>query len=145
MVGKNDKAADLGRRFLIRGMLGWLATPVLAIAAGALREIAIRPIASPWATELIGALGLVALIYIYLLWLLRKIGPGPSARERWLLGLGWMLLAVAFEFVFFGFVLGGPFETLLAAYDPRGGSLWSLVLVGILLGPPLIGGRLARR
>ena len=43
--------------------------------------------------------------------------PPASAREAWYIGLFWMALTVAFEFLFFHYVGGHPWAELLANYD----------------------------
>jgi len=63
--------------------------------------------------------------------------PPASARESWQIGLFWMVLTVAFEFLFFHYIGGHPWDALLANYDLGAGRLWPLILVWIAAAPRL--------
>lgn len=52
----------------------------------------------------------------------------------WAVGLGWLALALLFEFSF-GFWQGKSLAKLMEAYSFRGGDLWPLVLGVIALAP----------
>ena len=75
-------------------------------------------------------LGIV--IYLYV-----RRWPPVSAREAWYIGLFWMALTVAFEFLFFHYVGGHSWEALLANYDMAKGRLWPLILVWVAIAPYL--------
>jgi len=51
----------------------------------------------------------------------------------------WTAMTVCFEFGFFHFVAGVPWEKLLADYNLFAGRLWVLVLLTTLGGPAMIG------
>jgi len=61
--------------------------------------------------------------------------PPASARQAIYIGLFWMALTVAFEFLFFHYVAGHPWPELLANYDIASGRLWPLILLWVALGP----------
>jgi hypothetical protein len=73
--------------------------------------------------------------------------PGGTAAEGLrrrkvdliVVGLLWLVLTVAFEFGFFHYVVGKPWDVLLADYNILRGRLWVLVLATVLLGPILVG------
>lgn len=58
-----------------------------------------------------------------------------SARQAIYLGLFWMALTVAFEFLFFHFVGGRSWNELLANYDIVHGRLWPLLLLWVAVAP----------
>jgi hypothetical protein len=51
------------------------------------------------------------------------------------IGLFWMALTVAFEFLFFHYVGGHPWPALLANYDLLNGRIWVLLLAWIAIAP----------
>jgi hypothetical protein len=52
-----------------------------------------------------------------------------SVQEALLVGLFWLVVTVAFEFVFGHFVMGHSWERLLHDYNVVEGRLWVLVLL----------------
>jgi len=58
-----------------------------------------------------------------------------SARQALLIGVFWMSLTVAFESLFFHYVVGHPWSELLANYDIVHGRLWPVVLLWIAVAP----------
>ena len=48
-------------------------------------------------------------------------------------------MTLAFEFLFFHYAAGKPWEVLLADYNVLQGRIWVLVPLTELFGPPLIG------
>ena len=51
------------------------------------------------------------------------------------IGIAWLTMAVAFEFLFGRLVAHKPWGELLQAYDPSTGNLWLLVLLTIAVSP----------
>ena len=71
---------------------------------------------------------------------------GPFGRGELLkIGALWVVLTVAFEFLFGRFVAGASWEALLAEYDLTRGRLWPLVLSTTLIAPWLWGAVCDRR
>jgi hypothetical protein len=60
-----------------------------------------------------------------------------KASRLWLLGLFWLSLTVAFEFLYGRFALGLSWRKLLDDYNLLKGRLWPLVLVTTLVSPPI--------
>ena len=56
-----------------------------------------------------------------------------------LIGGFWVILTVLFEFVFGHYVIGNPWQKLLADYNILKGRVWSLFLLAELISPLLIG------
>ena len=57
-----------------------------------------------------------------------------TSKDSWLIGIGWALLTIVFEFAA-GLAGGSTVSELLAAYNPLSGNLWLLVLATTLLSP----------
>ena len=64
-------------------------------------------------------------------------GRLTSARQAWYIGLFWLALTVAFEFLFFHYVGGHSWAELLANYDIASGRLWPLILLWVTVAPYL--------
>src|SRR5262249_30387383 len=95
----------------------------------------LAPIIGESAAHLVGTIAFIGVVLIITALLVRRIQPCRTSN-LWFIGTLWLVLTVAFEFLFF---VGKSWEVLLADYDLRQGRIWVLVLLAELLGPPLIG------
>lgn len=114
----------------------WLVILVLAVANGALREAVLIP-------RLGGAAGLVAsgvMLSVLVLLVAYHGMPWLHAQggELILVGLGWLVATLIFEFSF-GLLRGKTLGEILGAYTFKGGNMWPLVLAVVALAPWLAG------
>jgi hypothetical protein len=117
----------------------WLLLFVVAFGLGAVRELLLAPAFGEPLAHVVGTLAFVAVLLGLTAAFVRRTRPRCPPRDLWLVGLLWLALTVAFEFLFFHFVAGKPWEVLLADYNLLGGRLWVLVPLTELFGPPAIG------
>jgi len=122
----------------------WVPLSVLAILNGIVRNSTYGPLLGEQAGHLLSSLVLIAIVlavaYVFL-WLARV---PYGAGDLLVVGGIWLLLTVAFEFLFGHYVAGHPWSRLLADYNLLRGRVWALVLLAIFVAP-LIAGKLARR
>jgi hypothetical protein len=88
----------------------------------------------------LSTLSLSAMILLATWYTVTWIGPHTTGRAL-LVGLLWLLLTLAFEFLAGHYLFHKPWSTLLADYDLRRGRIWIMVLV-ITFAAPLWLGRL---
>jgi hypothetical protein len=117
----------------------WFGILLLAIANGAFREAMLIPrLGAPAGLVLNGALLsllILAVAYLSLPWLATR-----RASHLWGIGLGWLVLILAFEFSF-GLWQGKSWSTLLEAYTFKGGNIWPVVLA-VTTAAPYVAARL---
>lgn len=117
-----------------RDFAAWFVMLVVAVANGAVRDLTygrrMGELAAQQLSTLIGCtlLGVV-------MWLFVRLYPLSSAGQAWRLGLLWMSLTVAFEFLFFHYVGGRSWAELLANYNVLAGRVWVFVLVWVAVAP----------
>ncbi len=118
----------------LKAVAGWFALLAAVVVTGALRQLFLEPRLGEHRAHQIGTVlaCLVAFAVIYALvgWL------RPTLAQALVLGALWVALALGFEFGFFHFARGVPWEILLRDYDIRGGRLLVLLWLTTLLGPP---------
>jgi hypothetical protein len=119
-----------------RALLIWLLILVLAILNGAFRQGILIPRMSDLAAHLVSTV-LLSVLVLSATWLvLAWIGP-VTIGEAWSIGLLWLVLTVAFEFLGGHYLFGNPWEKLLADYNIAQGRIWPLALLTALLAPVL--------
>jgi len=124
---------------ILRAVIAWLLLLVVAFGAATLRVKLLEPRVGEPAAHVMGSLA-VATAFGVLIWMLVPwIVPGFGPQNLLVLGIGWTLATIGFEFGFGRLVMGHPWSRLLADYDLRAGRIWSLVLVVILLMPIVTG------
>ena len=114
----------------------WCVLLVVASINGVLREAVLIPRTGDHLGRIISTLLLSAFIFI-LAWL--TIGwIGPRTREQaWLVGVAWLLLTLAFEFLAGHYLFHHAWSSLLADYNVLRGRIWVLVLITTLVAPRL--------
>ncbi len=116
--------------------LAWIPMIFIAIANGTIRQF----VYGPWVRELvahqISCAGAIILFFLYTLFLSGHWSFTKSS-QAWLTGLIWLVLTIAFEFVFGYFVAGHSMDRLLQDYNMAEGRLWTLVLVALFVMPYL--------
>jgi hypothetical protein len=95
----------------------WLLFLALAFGLGAVRELLVAPATGEQGAHVLGTLAFVGVLLGFTAAFVRRIRPRSSFADLWLVGLLWLALTVAFEFLFFHFVAGKPWEALLADYN----------------------------
>jgi hypothetical protein len=120
-------------------LLTWVGFALLAVTGGIIRVTLMEPRLGAHLANMIETLGLTVVlagaIWVAVPWL------APDLRERDLrrLGIFWVALTLAFEFLFGHFVDGADWSALLSNYDVTAGRLWILVPLTMWLGPMLVG------
>lgn len=117
----------------------WPLFLVTAVSLGAVREKLIAPSLGEQAAHVIGTL-LFIFAMLTIMWVfVDKISGSVRRLDLWRIGVVWTAMTVCFEFGFFHFVAGVPWEKLMADYNIFAGRLWGLVLLTTLCGPAMIG------
>jgi hypothetical protein len=119
---------------LIRYVAAWVPMLLIAIANGALRQLTFGKVMPELrAHQLSTAIGSV-LVGLFI-WTVVRLWPPASARQAFSIGLVWLALTVAFEFIFGHFVMHRPWNQLFHDYDPIEGRVWTLFLIWLTLAP----------
>jgi len=119
---------------VLRAIAIWLALLGIAIVNGAVRSAWISPRLGEYAGHVFSTIVLCACIAWLAFASIRWVAPA-GLREAFLVGVLWVVLTVAFEFIGGPYLFGNPWPKLLADYDIMHGRLWLLVLVTNLLAP----------
>jgi hypothetical protein len=122
---------------MVRYLLAWLPMVVLAVANGALREAWLVPFLGAEKARQVSTLILIALFAIYLA-IVFRIWPIGSARDAVLLGLAWLVLTLAFEFLLGFYASHLTLRQMLAEYNLAAGRLWALVPLWVAIAPYFI-------
>ena len=119
---------------VLNSLLIWLCFIPVATLNGGLREyVLVKAIGEEWALPVSGII-LSVCIFLITWMLLPRMIKAFTSKEGWLIGIGWALLTIAFEFAA-GLAGGSTVSELLAAYNLLSGNLWLLVLATTLLSP----------
>lgn len=121
---------------MLRYLLTWLVMLVVAFVNGALRDFTYgKHLPELRANQLSCVSGMVLLGVVMFFYV--RYWPPVSAGQALAIGLFWMALTVAFEFLFFHYVGRRSWAELRANYDLASGRLWPLILVWVALAPYL--------
>ncbi len=119
---------------MLRYVLAWLPMLAIAVANGALRQVAFAKVLPELRAHQLSTLTGAVLIGAFI-WFLIGVWPPATERQAWQIGLVWLGLTVAFE-TFMGLVLSHrSLAQVLHDYDLRAGRLWSLFLVWLTVAP----------
>ncbi|HIQ85133.1 MAG TPA: hypothetical protein IAC86_05005 [Candidatus Cryptobacteroides excrementigallinarum] len=128
---------------ILKSLLVWVCFIPVAILNGGLREhVLARALGEKWALPLSGII-LSACIFLITWLLLPRTVKALSSKDSLRIGICWVFLTIAFEFVS-GLAGGSTITELLSAYNPLTGNLWLLVLATTLLSP-VMAGRISMR
>lgn len=126
----------------IRAFLVWLLLAVAAIVMGAVRVGAIVPVTGESAGHLLGTLlfvlAMLAVIRATIRWVVSSLDKGSLLR----IGATWLVMTVAFEFLFGHYAVGHSWAHLLHDYNVASGRVWVLVPLTCLVAPLVLGRRL---
>ena len=122
--------------YLIKSFLIWLLFIPLAIANGALRDLALLPALGDTPAHAISSLTLSILILGLTVLLVKRLGVDTRAGYL-VVGGFWLVLTLMFEVSFFVLLMGHPMDELLVGYDIFRGRLWLMVLVTTFFAPLL--------
>lgn len=112
----------------------WFLMLLVSIANGAARDFVYGQRMSKLAAhQLSSAIGIVLLGAV--IWAFERAYPPSSGKHAIGIGLFWMVLTIAFEFLFFHFIGGHSWSALLANYNILAGRVWVLVLLWIAIAP----------
>ena len=119
---------------ILKSLIIWLCFIPVGILNGGLREYVLaKAIGEEWALPVSG-ITLSVCIFLITWLLLPRMIKVFTTKKGWLIGIGWALLTIAFEFAA-GLAEDSTVSELLAAYNPLSGNLWLLVLATTLLSP----------
>ena len=118
----------------MRYLYAWFVLLVVAMINGALRDLTYGKHVPELLAHKLSCLSGIILFGVVFYQFVR-CWPPASARQVLSIGLFWMSLTVAFEFLFFHYVAGHPWPELLANYDVTRGRLWPLILLWVAFGP----------
>lgn len=112
----------------------WFAMLFVSIANGAFRDLTYGKHMTELAAHQLSTVCSILLLGGVMWGYIRRHLPSSSLQAI-AIGLWWMVLTVAFEFLFFHYAGGHSWSELLANYDIRKGRIWVCVLAWLALAP----------
>jgi len=122
---------------ILKYSLLWIPMVFIAILNGLFRQIVLIPRFSELHAHQLSCLTGVILFGSYT-WLIGLIWPLPSEAQALAVGMIWLALTIAFEFVFGHYIAHSSWERLVQDYDLLSGRLWILVLLAVALLPFIV-------
>jgi hypothetical protein len=122
---------------VLKYAIAWIPMVFIAITNGVLRQY----VYGRWMKELsahqVSSLTAVVLFYLYT-WILVQMWPLESSRQAVAVGIIWLCLTVAFEFLFGHYVANHSWSKLFQDYNLLSGRLWTLVLLAVAAAPYVV-------
>jgi hypothetical protein len=119
---------------LLRTIAMWCVLLLGAIANGAFREAVLTPRLGRGLAHALSTVFLSLLILGIGVLVTPWIGP-TSLQDAWTIGVTWVTLTLAFEFLAGHFIFGRTWTELMADYNLLAGRIWLMVLVVTLMTP----------
>jgi len=119
---------------LLRIILFWFGLLILAIINGTIRDYTYLKSLGEYRAHQLSTITLLILMSIYCL-IIFSNWRLTSSNEAITVGIIWLLLTLAFEFLFGHFVGGHSWEKLIAQYNIFSGNLWVLIVIWTALLP----------
>lgn len=114
--------------------LCWTGLVILAVVNGAVREKIYGPSMSELSAHQLSTLTGLILFGAYT-YILTGIARLESAAQALLIGAIWVIMTIAFEFVFGHFAMGHSWDRLFQDYNFLKGRLWVVVLIWTYISP----------
>lgn len=119
---------------IIRTLLAWCAILLLAVLNGAFREAFLVPRAGAGAGRAISTI-ILSLVIVLAGWMLMPWIAPATLQDAWTIGVVWVGLTLAFEFLGGHFLFRKSWQELMADYNLFAGRIWVMVLIVTLLIP----------
>ncbi len=126
-------------KILLSALGMWFIFVIAAILNGTFRVSFITPRVGEYAGHVISTFTFICVILAATYLFLGYLDAELSRNDLLLIGALWLVLTVAFEFLFGHYVMGHSWEKLLADYNIFKGRVWVLVLITTFLAPWLVG------
>jgi hypothetical protein len=114
----------------------WLGMVILAILNGTIREKAYGQFMGELTAHQLSTFTGLILFGLYI-WVLTGLFRIESSNQALLIGGIWLIMTVAFEFIFGHYVMGHPWNKLFCDYNMLKGRVWLLVLIWTSAAPYL--------
>lgn len=115
-------------------LIGWLPLVAVGILNGIIREIGYKKYVGDLTAHQISTLTGIILVGCYIWWLIGKWEIGTSSQAL-IIGVIWLGMTVAFEFLFGHYVVRQPWSKLFHDYNFLKGRIWVVVLIWISIAP----------
>lgn len=115
-------------------LAAWFVMLLVSVANGALRDFTYGKQMDVLSAHQISCVTGILLLGVVIAWFVRRYRP-ESGRHAILVGVFWMTLTLAFEFLFFHYVGGHPWPELWQSYDVLHGQMWPFVLLWVAVAP----------
>jgi len=122
---------------VIKYIFFWIGAVVIAIINGTIRQFTYGKMMRELSAHQLSCLTGIILFGIYI-WILGIRWKLESSSQAVIIGLIWVALTIAFEFLFGHYVVKDPWSRLLYDYNILQGRLWILVLIWIAIAPYVI-------
>lgn len=109
---------------------------LVSVANGALRDLVYGQRIDELTAHQLSTASSVFLLGI-VIWGFVRLYPPSSGQAAILIGIFWMALTIAFEFVFFHYAVGHSWSELLSNYNVLKGRVWVVVLAWVAIAPYL--------
>ena len=117
-----------------RALLIWFLFSILAILNGIARNYVITPNIGEHNGHIVSTVVLCVLIFFVTWVLIKWIAPKDCKGAR-AIGLFWVLLTIAFEFLAGHYLFGHSWDKLFEDYNMANGRFWALVLIVTYFAP----------
>ena len=114
----------------------WLVMLLVSVANGAIRDLTYGPYMDSLLAHQLSCVTGILLLGIVIGGFIWRYPPA-SGRQAIAIGGFWLVLTVAFEFLFFHYVGDHPWSVLWENYDVLQGRLWVFVLLWVAFAPYL--------
>jgi hypothetical protein len=119
---------------ILRSTAAWFLLLLVAILNGAFREAVLVTRTGHGAAHAISTVTLsVAILLVG--WLVTPWIAPKTLQDAWTIGLIWLVLTLAFEFLAGHFLFGRTWTELFADYNLLAGRIWLMVLIVTVLTP----------
>jgi len=115
-------------------VLAWVPMVFIAITNGIIREAIFGKSLSKLRAHQLSTLTGIIFFGAYI-WGISEVLPFASAGIAWIVGVVWLIMTVAFEFLFGHYVMHHTWAHLFEDYNIFAGRLWSLVLLWVTIAP----------
>ena len=121
---------------LLKGTVIWLLLVAVAIGNGLFRDAVLVRVSTPAVALPLSGI-VLSLLILLVAFLSMPLVAGRRARVYWCIGLLWVTLTLAFEFLFGHYVAGKSWSDICQGFNVARGNLFLLVLVAAGLAPRL--------